>query len=450
MTAQTPTPLPAPIAPLEGELALQTDTRRPMRLGLWVLGLGFGGFLLWAALAPLDEGVPTQGMVSIDTKRKAVQHLNGGLVSEILVREGDMVESGQVVVRLDTAASRAGFESEHQRYMGLAAMESRLLAEQHGAPRVDFAPELLASTDPMIRQQVETQRTLFASRRAALEAELRAIGESVRGNEAMIVAYEGQIDSHARRQRLIEDELAGIRDLVAEGYAPRNRQLELEREQAATQGAITELRGNLARTHRGIAELRERALQRRQEYHKEGDAQLAQIRLELQAAREKYRAAADALARTDLRAPVAGQVVGLAIHTVGGVIQPAQKLMDIVPQDESLLLETRVPPHLIDRIQPGQMTDIRFNAFAHSPSLVVEGKLESISSDLIVENSEAGSVSYYLARISVTPAGRQTLGKRRMQPGMPAEVIVKTGERSLLTYLLYPLLKRIAASMKEE
>lgn len=450
MASQLPTQLSNPAATVEGKLALLTDTRRPMRIGLWVLGLGFGGFMLWAALAPLDEGVPTQGTVSIDTKRKSVQHLTGGLVSEILVREGEMVAEGQVLARLDMATSRATFESEHQRYMGLLAAENRLLAEQAGATKITFDPEVLASKDPMVQEQVATQRSLFAARRAALEAEFRSYEQSIQGQEAMVISYLGQLDSAAVRLASLKEELAGIRDLVAEGYAPRNRQLDLERQVVATEGAMKELNGNLARTRSTIAELRQRTTQRQQEYYKEGNAQLAQIRMDLQPGREKYKAASDILSRTDLRAPVAGQVVGLTVQTVGAVIQPGQKLMDIVPSNETLLLETRIPPHLIDRVTPGQLTDIRFNAFAHSPSLVVEGKLDSVSSDLIVESGPAGSVSYYLARISVTPEGLRTLGNRRMQPGMPAEVIIKTGERSMLKYLLYPLVKRISASMKEE
>lgn len=434
---------------LEGELALQTDTRRPMRIGLWVLGLGFGGFMLWAALAPLDEGVPTQGTVSIDTKRKAVQHLNGGLITEILVHEGDMVEAGQVLARLDTSVTRANFEAMHQRYMGLSAMESRLIAEQSGATNITFTPEVFRSTDPMIQLQVSTQRALHTSRRAALDAELRGIQESIQGQEAMLGAYAGQLTSNQLRLASLKDELGGLSELVKEGYAPRNRQMELERQVAATEGAITELHGNFARTRNQIAELQQRSIQRRQQQRMEADRELAQIRMELQAGLEKYKASAEEMTRTELRAPVTGQVVGLAIHTVGGVIQPAQKIMDIVPLDEYLLLESRIPPHLIDRVEPGQMADIRFNAFAHSPQLVVQGKLESVSHDLITD--PATNMPYFLARISVTPEGMQTLGSsRRMQAGMPAEIIIKTGERSLLKYLLYPLVKRVAASMKEE
>ena len=450
MTNQLPVQHRESAGVIEGELALQTDTRWPMRLGLWVLGVGFGGFLLWSALAPLDEGVPTHGSVTIDTKRKPVQHLQGGIVREILVREGERVEAGQVVARLDAAVSRANFESVRQHYMGLSAMESRLVAERSGARRIRFAEDVLASDDPMVKQQVATQQALFESRRAAFEAEQRGIRESILGQEAMLRGLGGQLEQSRRQLASITEELAGIRDLVAEGYAPRNKQMELERQSAALRGAIAEIEANQVRAQRSIAELRQRAIQRQQEFRKEVDAQLAQIRLELQADLEKFRAASDDLERTELRAPVAGQVVGLAVQTAGAVIQPAQKIMDIVPSDEALLLETRIPPHLIDRVAPGQLTDIRFSAFAHSPALVIEGRLESVSNDLIVENSAQGQVSYYLARVSVTSEGLATLGSRRMQPGMPAEVIIKTGERSLLTYLLHPLTKRIAASLKEE
>lgn len=150
-----------------------------------------------------------------------------------------------------------------------------------------------------------------------------------------------------------------------------------------------------------------------------------------------------------IRAPAEGQVVGLAVQTVGGVIQPGQKLMDIVPKNEVLLLETKVAPHLIDRVHSGLIADVRFSSFAHSPQLVVQGKVDSISTDLITEPQNP-NISYYLARVSVTAEGLKELGNRQLQAGMPAEVVIKTGERSVLTYLLHPLLKRIAASMKEE
>ncbi len=436
-------------ATADGAVVLPTDARGPARIGLAALGLGFGGFLLWAGLAPLDEGVPTLGQVSIDTKRKAVQHLQGGIVREVLVKEGQPVQAGEVLLRLDPATARAGYESVRQHYLTVRAMEGRLAAEQAGLGKIVFHPDLLqAGDDPWARQHVANQEQLFRSRRAALQADLQAMQEAMQGQEGVLAGYEGMLESRKSQLALLQDELRGMRDLVQEGYAPRNKQMELERMVAETTGAIAELQGNIVRARRAIAENKLRRIQRQQEYRKEVDTQLADVRREVQADAEKLHAVSQDLARTDIRAPAAGQVVGLAVQSVGAVIQPSQKLMDIVPGDEPLLLETRVAPHLIDRVHAGMAADVRFSAFAHSPQLVVQGQVESISGDLLAEPQT--NLPYYLARVSITPEGMKELGKRQLQPGMPVEVVIKTGERSLLTYLLHPLTKRIAASMKEE
>ncbi|WP_255528534.1 HlyD family type I secretion periplasmic adaptor subunit [Ramlibacter pallidus] len=447
--------LPAPdpgtgtdLLPVDGGTPAD-DARRPMRIGLWALAIGFGGFLLWAALAPLDEGVVAPGNVSIDTRRKTVQHLSGGIVRELLVREGEQVREGQPLLRLDSAMSRATFEASRQRYLGLRAVQSRLLAEQAGRASIAWHPDLAAAAqDVLVRQQMDNQQQLMASRRAALAAELQAIQEGIAGQEGLVQSYQLMAQSRRGQLELLQEELKNTRGLVQEGYAPRNRQLELERMAAESATAQAELQGNLVRARRAITEQRQRAIARQQDFRKEVEQELAEASREVISEGEKLRALQDDLQRTEIRAPASGQVVGLAMHTVGGVVAPGGKLMDIVPGSEPLLLEARVAPQFIDRVRPGLPVDIRFNAFAHSPQLVVEGKVGSISGDLIIENPN--TPPYYLARISVTPEGLRKLGSRQMQPGMPAEVVFRTGERSLLTYLLHPLTKRVAASMKEE
>lgn len=424
-------------------------TGRAARIGLWALGLGFGGVLLWAGLAPLDEGVPSQGMVSIDTKRKEVQHLTGGIIKEVLVGEGDRVKEGQLLMRLDPAVARANFEAARQRYIGLRAMEGRLLAEQRGLTTIVFHPDVLAAgSDPQIRQMILTQEQLFNSRRASLRAELQSSEENIQGQRGLIQAYESMLVNRQSQQALLAEELNNTRGLVSEGYAPRNRQFELERMAADASSTIAELQGNTIRAKRAIAELQQRAIMRQQEYRKEVESQLAEVGREVPGDAEKFRATKDDLGRIEIKSPVAGQVVSLAFQSVGGVIGPGQKLMDIVPEDQALLIEARVAPHLIDRVHKGLPVDIRFSSFAHSPQLVVDGKVASVSADLLVDpQSGAG---YYLARVGVTAEGYKKLGKRQLQPGMPVEVVFLTGERSVLTYLLSPLTKRLAASMKEE
>lgn len=429
--------------------ALAHASGRAARIGLWALGIGFGGFLLWAGLAPLDEGVPGQGMVAIDTKSKTVQHLTGGLVKEVLVREGQHVDEGQLLIRLDEAVARTNFEAARQRYVGLRAMESRLLAEQRNQASIQFHADVVAAAkDPQIQQVILTQEQLFNSRRAALRAELQSIAESIQGQQGLIQSYQSMLVSRKSQQALLTEELTNTRALVAEGYAPRNRQLELERMLAEVSAGLSELQGNLVRAQRSVAELQQRSLARQQEYRKEVETQLADVGREVPADAEKYRATQDDLGRTEIKSPATGQVVGLVAQTVGGVVGPGQKLMDIVPEDQALLIEARVPPHLIDRVQKDLPVDVRFSSFAHSPQLVVQGKVASVSGDLLVDQKTGAG--YYLARVGVTADGYKTLGKRQLQPGMPVEVVFLTGERSLLTYLLNPLTKRLAASMKEE
>jgi len=279
---------------------------------------------------------------------------------------------------------------------------------------------------------------------------LQAIEESIRGQEAAIQAYTGMLESRGAQRRLVQEQLGNISGLVKEGYAPRNQQLELERQVSEVTTAMTDLQGNIARSRQSIAELRQRALSRQQDYRKETDGQLAEVAREVQSDEGKFKALRDDLTRTVILSPATGQVVGLMFQTVGGVIPPGQKLMDIVPEKDLLLLEAKIPPHLIDAVQPGLPTDVRFSAFAHSPQLVVEGKVLSVSADLLAEQTPMGMMSYFLARVQITAEGMKGLGKHQIQPGMPAEVIIRTGERTVLTYLLHPLTRRVASSMKEQ
>lgn len=422
------------------------------RLGVAVLVAGLGGLLAWAALAPLDEGVPTQAMVAIDTKRKAVQHLQGGIVREVLVGEGDVVQAGQPLVRLDDAATRANYQSVRQRYMALRAMQARLVAEQRDVTGVGFDAELrqAAAADPEIARHLQVQEQLFQTRRLALRTDQQAIRESIRGQEAAIESFEAMSVGRQAQRALLQEQLDNLRELVRDGYAPRNQQLELQRQVAEIDTALADLRGNTQRARQAIAELRQRLLARAQQDRKESDAQLAEVAREVQSDEARYKALSEELDRTVIRSPATGQVVGLAFQTVGGVIPPGQKLMDIVPEKEPLLLEARILPHLIDAVHPGLKTDVRFSAFAHAPQLVVEGEVVSVSADLLSEPTPQGTMSYFLARVVLTPEGMQTLGRHQIQPGMPAEVIIRTGERTVLTYLLHPLTRRVAASMKEQ
>ncbi len=430
---------------------LPTDTRSTIRLGFFALVIGFGGFLAWAAFAPLDEGVPAPAAVTIDTKRKTIQHQTGGIIRNVAVKEGQRVKAGDTLIELDDGTTRANYESVLQNYMAQRAAESRLMAELERRESINFHPDLLnASGDSVIKQHISTQTELFQSRRASLRSELAAIDESIAGQEANLAGIRLQLESRKVQVQKQNEQLKNMSELAADGYVPRNQVLALEQTQAELSAVLAELQASKLRTERAIAELKFRKAQRVTDGAKEVAAQLADVRREVQAGREKLDAITAELARVKIKAPVDGQVIGLAIASVGGVAGPGQKLMDVVPKDEGVVLEARVPTQTIDRVHAGDPVAVRFSAFANSPQLMVEGVINSISSDVVSEQTPAGTVSYYLARASLTPEGLKKLGDRHLQPGMTAEVLIKTGERSLLTYLLHPLTKRIAAAMKEE
>ena len=435
------------------ELPGIADARNTHHYGILLLLLGLGGFLLWAAFAPLDEGVPTEGVVNVEGNHKVVQHLSGGIVSEIFVVEGQQVQAGDLLFRLDDTATRARFNEVRQRYLGLRAEESRLLAEKSGTATIAFHEDVLQNRhEPYVQQLMLNQTQLMHARKQLLSADIAALRESIQGQMALIDGYQGMLISYQSQLGLLQDQLSGVRQLVGEGFAPRNQQNELEQKLAQTHGLIASTEANILNSRTSILELQQRIAAREQAERKEIDTLLAQVRLDVQADAEKYKPLEEELKRIAMVAPASGQVVGLQIHTVGAVIQPGQKIMDIVPAGEPLILDARIPPHLIDKIHVGQTADIRFSTFANSPQLQLEGEVKTVSSDLMVEpaNGAQPATSYYLARVSVTPKGMETLGHRRMQPGMPVQIVIRTGERSLLAYLMHPLVKRIAASMTEE
>lgn len=403
----------------------------------------------WIALAPLDEGVPAAAQVVVDTRPKPIQHPQGGVVLDILVGEGASVRAGQTLLRMDTAATAAVRESVRQRYYALRAAQGRLQAERNGLSRISWHPDLQpASPNPLAQMHMDNQTALLASRRQALDAELRGFIDSQQAQQATLVSATAMLTSRQQQLSLLREELDNTRPLVQEGYAPRNRLLELQRQLAEADAMIAELKGQRERSQSALAEIGQRRLQRQSEFQRDVHLQLSEVLRDVDAEAQRLRAAEQDMQRTDIRSPVDGHVMGLAVQSPGGVVQPGQKLMDIVPQNEGLLIEARVPPHLADRIRNGQVVDVRFAAFAHTPQLVVQGDVVSVSADAIQDPQ--AQTTFFLARVSLTAQALQVLGERRLIPGLPAEVVFKTGERSLLAYWLHPLSKRLAASMKEE
>ncbi|MBP3933178.1 MULTISPECIES: HlyD family type I secretion periplasmic adaptor subunit [Pseudomonas] len=428
---------------------LQLDDTRYARLG-WLLMLGgFLGFLGWAALAPLDKGVAVSGKVMVSGHRKVVQHPSGGIVERIDVRDGDKVVAGQVLIRLKETPLLGQAQSLRSQFYGSLASEARLNAERDGVASVSFPTELTAlASEPEVASNLALQRQLFDSRRQALLLDQQGIDESIAGAEAQLRGVRDSQASKVLQRTALAEQLQGLRELAREGYIPRNRLLDSERVYAQVLGSISEDYGRIGQLQRQVLEMRLKIRQLAEEYQKEVRTQLADTRVRTEDLRNRLASAEFELANSQLRAPVAGIVVGLDVFTEGGVIKPGQALMEIVPQGEPLLVEARVPVELADKVHAGLPVELMFSAFSQSTTPRVAGEVMLVSADRQVD--ERTDEPYYTLRAQVTEAGMAQLAGLQIRPGMPVEAFVRTGERSMLNYLFKPLLDRTHMALVEE
>ena len=428
---------------------LQLDDTRYSRLG-WLLMLGgFLGFLGWAALAPLDKGVAVSGKVMVSGHRKVVQHPSGGIVERIDVRDGDKVAAGQVLIRLKETPLLGQAQSLRSQFYGSLASEARLNAERDGVASVSFPVELTAlAAEPEVASSLALQRQLFDSRRQALLLDQQGIDESIAGAEAQLRGVRDSQASKVLQRTALTEQLQGLRELAREGYIPRNRLLDSERVYAQVLGSISEDYGRIGQLQRQVLEMRLKIRQLAEEYQKEVRTQLADTRVRTEDLRNRLASAEFELANSQLRAPVAGIVVGLDVFTEGGVIKPGQALMEIVPQGEPLLVEARVPVELADKVHAGLPVELMFSAFSQSTTPRVAGEVTLVSADRQVD--ERTDEPYYTLRAQVSEAGMAQLAGLQIRPGMPVEAFVRTGERSMLNYLFKPLLDRTHMALVEE
>lgn len=428
---------------------LQLDDTRYARLG-WLLMLGgFLGFLGWAALAPLDKGVAVSGKVMVSGHRKVVQHPSGGIVERIDVRDGDKVVAGQVLIRLKETPLLGQAQSLRSQFYGSLASEARLNAERDGVASVSFPTELTAlASEPEVASNLALQRQLFDSRRQALLLDQQGIDESIAGAEAQLRGVRDSQASKVLQRTALAEQLQGLRELAREGYIPRNRLLDSERVYAQVLGSISEDYGRIGQLQRQVLEMRLKIRQLAEEYQKEVRTQLADTRVRTEDLRNRLASAEFELANSQLRAPVAGIVVGLDVFTEGGVIKPGQALMEIVPQGEPLLVEARVPVELADKVHAGLPVELMFSAFSQSTTPRVAGEVMLVSADRQVD--ERTDEPFYTLRAQVTEAGMVQLAGLQIRPGMPVEAFVRTGERSMLNYLFKPLLDRTHMALVEE
>jgi protease secretion system membrane fusion protein len=428
---------------------VNTDPRSYTRIGWWIVITGLGSFLLWACLAPLDKGVPLSGTVTVSTNRKAIQHPTGGTVEAILVKDGDHVKAGQALVRLNAVQVSANAEMMRVKYFTARAAEARLVAERDENDVMIFPPELIKQkNDPRVANNIIMQEQLLSSRLMAIKSELAAIDENISGLKLQTTGLEESRDNKKSQMLFLKEQLDGMRELAKEGYVARNRLLDLERTYSQVNGAISEDIGNIGRGRRQIAELKLRHIQRQQEYQKEVRSQLSDVQREAEALANQLKGLDYDLANVVIKAPVDGTVVGMAIFTHGGVIGPGFKMMDIVPSGDSLDIEGQLPVHLSEKVQPDLPVELMFSAFNLNLTPNVPGTVTHVSADRYTD--EKTGLPYYKIKVKVAPEGMKMISDLEIRPGMPVDLFVKTGERTMMNYLLKPILDHIKMSMTEE
>ncbi|MEM9742015.1 MAG: HlyD family type I secretion periplasmic adaptor subunit [Pseudomonadota bacterium] len=428
---------------------IPTNPRNTILFGLSIVSVAIGGFVLWSVLAPLAEAVIASGSLKVDSSRKQIQHLEGGIVKEILVRDGDRVSQGEVLVRLDETQAAASVAILRDGYDAAIAQEARLLAERDGLDTVDF-PDNLANRekDPTVAGILKSQRILWDARRSALEGEIAILKkQAVQLKEDI----EGLIAQRAARKRQLDfvtDELVSMRELRKRGLSGKQPVLELEREAAQLEGDVAEIESRIDATETEIARKDLEVFQVGKSFRQGVVDELKEVQDEINDYRERLNAAQYVFEQTEVRAPVDGVVVGSGVHTIGGVIAPGGTLLELVPTNDRLIIEARVDPQDIDKVRPGLLADVKLTAFKQRDTPELTGEVRYVSADSL-QDQQSGLV-YFLARVEVAEKEVARLGDKRLQPGMMAEVFVRTGERTLAEYLSQPLRDSFRRAWLEE
>lgn len=427
-----------------------SDFRRIALTGYAIIVFTFGIMGGWAALASIDAGVVAPGVISVESKRQVVQHLEGGLIKEIKVREGQKVEEGDLLFRLEDTTALANRDAvRNQVYAGLA-LEARLVAERDDAPKITFPPLLVdRPDDPVVKRVIADETAQFTDRRNSITGQLNIIDGRVDQLKAEIDGLDRERKSAEQQLYFINDELVGIRDLALKGLVPKSRQSALEREKARLDGVVGRNIADAAKAENNIGEMKLQATQTRQKFIEEVGAQLLDIRQKLGDMREKLHVTEDVLRRTEIRAPRAGEAQNInpRIFTVGAVVRPGDTLVEIVPQDDELVIEARVQVTDIDNLRTETSTEVRFPAFHSRTTPLILGSLRNVSRDRLVD--EQTREPYYLALIAVADTDIPAELKGRLRPGMPAEIIFNTGERTVMSYLMRPLADAMSGAFRE-
>jgi HlyD family secretion protein/epimerase transport system membrane fusion protein len=425
------------------------DVRPAILGGLIVIGLAVGGFAGWAATAPIASAVIAPAVVVVDGNRKHVQHLEGGIVKAILVRDGDQVEANQVLLRLEEARARAALGVQQTALDSARILEARLRAERDGAKTLAFPHQLAARrTEQTIAEMMRAQEVLFDARRTSFVGQQDILRQRIARHEQEITGLAAQQEALEQQINFIEEELTGLRDLLKKGIAPKSKVLALEREGARLKGARGERVSEIARAEVSIGATKLEILQVERTFRENVVKELRDVQTQIADLDERIVAAKSTLDHIEIRAPADGVVVGLSAHTTGGVVKPGEVILEIVPSTQRLVVEAQVQPIDIDNVAVGLETEVRLTAFKQRTTPTLFGHVIYVSADRLTENRTGQP--YYLARAEMSESELARIKPQIVQPGMPAEAVIKKRERTALDYLIRPVADALVRAWRED
>ena len=428
--------------------AERTELDRIARAGFAALGAGVLVAGAWLVLAPLSGAIIAPGFVKVDMNRKVVQHQEGGIVKQILVRDGDRVKLGQILVVIDDVKLDATLDLLRTQHDGERAKAGRLEAERAILPQVKFPADLAArSGDAKVVEFLQRETALFRARREALETQIAVLRKQIRQTEEEAKALSGQIAAEERALKSQKEELGLNEKLASQGFVQKTRLMTLERAVAEYEARWEEHRAELAKTRQRAAELELRVLAQRNAYVQSAADELKETSTRIFDLEERLRPSRDASERQRIPAPISGEVVGLRVFTPGAVVGPRDVLMEIVPEDKTLIVEARIRPEDINHVRAGFEAEVRLTAYKQRTTPLVSGTVNYVSADRLVDT--ASGQPYYVAHVDVPEQALVVAGNLRMQAGMPAEVYIRTDSRSALDYLLAPVTAYLRRGMRE-
>lgn len=438
-------------ATIDGEVAqnLPTNDKGYRRLGFAVLLIALGGFVLWATTATLAVAVVAPGDVSMASFKRTIQHLEGGIVDQLPVKDGDKVEAGDPLLVLSDTRVRSQLDIARSQYLINRAMEVRLLAEQQGVEMLEIPEELEDVDSPRIQQILAVQQGLFVARRQSYLSTLESLDEQNKQMQEQIEGLSARTGVNNRRIASLRGEAEDFRSLYREGLGDNQRIRELERQMLEYEGNNAQFTSQTAQLRSQISENRAEREIRKQEFQKEVGEQLREAQSQIAQAEEQMISLTDQVERTVIKAPVSGTVVGRKVHSVGAIVRGGEPIMEVVPSNDGFVIEARVPTRDIDNVYPGQYAEIRFSAFNQKTTTTIPGEVIHLSADSFED--EATGQRYYKSRVRVTEDGKKKMTEEMyLLSGMPAEVMIRTGERTFASYIAKPISDMLSRALQED